>query len=175
MTARFAAIAVAVVVTGAAVAQEAPATYGGAMAWYGRGVAAGDADAQYLAGYRAETGVMGAADATEAERLYGLAAAAGHDAAAYRLGRLRLERGDGPGARQVLLVAAGHGHVGAQSLLGYLLGRDAEGPDGLREAAYWLERAARAGDATATLNLTRLAPRLDEADRAAVAARLAGP
>lgn len=176
MTIRIVGLVAAVALLAAPVAAEdAPATYGAAMSWYQRGVASGDANAQYLAGVRTESGVAGAPDLAQALKLYALSAASGHLQAAYRLGRLRLEQGDAEGARQALRSVAEQGHVGAQSLLGYLLGAAARRPDDIREADYWLERAARAGDATAAENLARLAPLLGPEDRAAVAARLSQP
>lgn len=155
-------------------AQPSPArTYGAAMAWYAAAAAEGHAEALYFEGFRAETGEGRARDALEAERLYEPAARAGHASAGYRLGLLLTGRGAAENALPWLKGAAESGHVAAQSLLGYLLAGGAAGAIDPRNGAYWLERAARAGDATAAVNLERLAPLLDGADRAAVAARLA--
>lgn len=165
--------------TTAALAAEraAPETYGDAMRWYRIEADKGYSRAQFLLGYMYETGyvyetdVRVPRDPVLARAWYAKAAAQNERSALYRLARMYHEGRGGSvdlgQAARLYRAAAERGHVGAQSMLGYLYavgeGVERDGP----QAYLWLSLAARAGNAAAAENLSRLEAALDATQAAA--------
>ena len=139
-------------------ADDAPQTYGEAMAWYGDEAAAGNPEAQFLLGFALETGAQAEADTAAARGWYEKAADQGHARAQVRLALLMMEGVGGPidqeAARGWLDAAAQQGVVDAMSLLGFVL-VTLEPRDPVT-AYRWFSLASEAGDPAAAANLDAL-------------------
>lgn len=139
-----------------AVAQ-APATYGEALRWYEKAAQGGAPTAQYLLGYRLESGAGVPRDVAQAARWYRAAAAQGHAMAQFRLGWMRQ---NGHGLAQDMgkavswyVSAAAQGIAAAAFNLGYLYERGHGVAADRDKARLYYTQAARQGLGDAQLNL----------------------
>ncbi len=132
-------------------------TYGEAIRWYEKAAKDGSSAAQYLLGYKLETGTGGPRDLFKAARWYRSAAAQSHPMAQFRLGRM-YQNGSGVPldlgkAVSLYLSAASRGVAEAALNVAYLLERGLGVDANLAKAKYYYRLAAKYGLGDARLNL----------------------